>query len=85
MTEDKPKQGFARLTPERRREIAARGGRAAHAKGVAHKFKVGDPLAKSAGRKGGLIISADRQHMAIIGSKGGAVRRETVVDLKKTG
>ncbi|WP_373988348.1 KGG domain-containing protein [Duganella sp. BuS-21] len=32
------KRGFASMDPERQREIAAEGGRAAHAKGKAHEF-----------------------------------------------
>jgi general stress protein YciG len=34
----KPLRGFARLDPERQREIARQGGRAAHAMGRAHEF-----------------------------------------------
>lgn len=42
------------MTPERRREIASRGGISAHAQGKAHTWKVGAD-AKAAGRKGGLV------------------------------
>lgn len=45
------KQGFAAITPERRREIASMGGRAAHSKGTAHKWT--SDSAREAGRKGG--------------------------------
>jgi general stress protein YciG len=45
-------RGFATLTPERRREIAREGGRAAHAKGVAHQWTPDEAVI--AGRKGGL-------------------------------
>lgn len=41
------------LTPERRREIARLGGRAAHAKGTAHKWTSEE--AARAGRVGGRI------------------------------
>lgn len=34
----KGKQGFASMSPERRREIASSGGKSAHAKGVAHQY-----------------------------------------------
>jgi general stress protein YciG len=34
----RPRRGFAGLDPERRREIARQGGRAAHAMGLAHEF-----------------------------------------------
>ena len=46
----KPK-GLAALSPERRREIAAQGGKAAHQSGRAHKFTSEE--ARAAGRKGG--------------------------------
>ena len=45
---------------QRQREIACKGGKAAHKKG-AHKFTVEE--AKAAGRKGGERVSADRNHM----------------------
>jgi uncharacterized protein len=39
MTDDvKPPKGFARLSPERRKEISALGGRASHLQGKAHEF-----------------------------------------------
>lgn len=64
------KRGFAALSIEKRREIASKGGKAAHALGVAHEFTVEE--AREAGRKGGRIISQDRLHMAAIGRKGGS-------------
>jgi len=45
------KRGFASMDPERQREIASRGGKAAHEKGTAHEFTSEE--AKEAGRKGG--------------------------------
>lgn len=50
---DKPKQmkGFAVISPERMRQIASQGGKAAHAKGTAHKFTSEE--ARAAGKKGG--------------------------------
>lgn len=47
----KSRRGFAGMTAERRREIAAAGGRAAHSRGTAHEFT--SETAKEAGRKGG--------------------------------
>lgn len=44
-------RGFAAMSPERQREIASRGGRAAHAQGTAHEFSSEE--ARAAGRKGG--------------------------------
>ncbi len=49
----KKKRGFACMTPERLREIAAMGGRAAHKEGVAYVFT--SETAKIAGAKGGRI------------------------------
>jgi general stress protein YciG len=44
-------RGFASMDEERVREIASRGGKAAHAKGTAHEFTSDE--AREAGRKGG--------------------------------
>ncbi len=44
-------RGFASMNEDEQREIASKGGRAAHKKGTAHKFDSGE--ARDAGRKGG--------------------------------
>lgn len=44
-------RGFAAMDPQRQREIASEGGRAAHEKGTAHEFTSEE--AREAGRKGG--------------------------------
>lgn len=50
--EQPPKScGFATMNPERRAEIAAKGGAAAHAKGTAYQFD--SDAARAAGHKGG--------------------------------
>jgi general stress protein YciG len=67
------KRGFAGLEINRRREIASKGGMAAHQKGTAHTFTSDE--AREAGKKGGEAVSRDRQHMAEIGRKGGAATR----------
>jgi len=72
MNERKRKWGFALLTPEQRKEIASKGGRAAQKRGRAHQFDSED--AREAGKKGGAKVSQDRAHMARIGAKGGRVR-----------
>lgn len=51
-------KGFATLSPERRRQIASQGGRAAHRKGTAHEWTVEE--ARRAGRKGGTISRGGR-------------------------
>lgn len=45
------KRGFASMDAARQREIASKGGRAAHEKGTAHEFTPEE--ARAAGRKGG--------------------------------
>jgi uncharacterized protein len=62
-------RGFASMDTERQREIARKGGRAAHEKGTAHEFTPDE--ARAAGRKGGERVSADRHHMSRIGRMGG--------------
>lgn len=62
-------RGFAAMTVDKQREIARKGGRAAHAKGTAHEFSTDE--AREAGRKGGVQVSMNRDHMANIGRLGG--------------
>lgn len=66
---DTSRRGFASMNQEKQKEIASKGGQAAHAKGTAHEFTPEE--AREAGRKGGRTISKDRLHMAQIGRKGG--------------
>jgi uncharacterized protein len=47
----KSRRGFAAMDPERQRQIASEGGRAAHKQGVAHEWSTEE--ARQAGRKGG--------------------------------
>lgn len=68
----KSKRGFASMDPSRQREIASKGGRAAHAKGTAHEWSSDE--ARVAGQKGGIAVSRDRAHMAAIGREGGESR-----------
>lgn len=66
------KRGFASMDPSKQKEIASKGGRAAHAKGTAHEFTSDE--ARVAGRKGGEAVSRDRAHMSAIGREGGHSR-----------
>lgn len=68
----KSRRGFASMDPARQKEIASKGGRAAHEKGTAHEWSSGE--ARDAGRKGGVTVSRDRAHMAAIGREGGESR-----------
>lgn len=65
-------RGFALIPPERQREIASVGGKAAHEQGRAHEFTPDE--AKAAGRRGGKRTSKNREHMAEIGRRGGLAR-----------
>ncbi len=67
--EGKSERGFAAMDPARQREIASKGGKAAHEKGTAHEWNSQE--AREAGRKGGETVSKDRHHMAEIGRRGG--------------
>jgi general stress protein YciG len=57
-TERKERRGFASMSPEKQREIASKGGRAAHEKGTAHEWSADE--ARSAGRKGGQVSRGGR-------------------------
>jgi general stress protein YciG len=54
----KERRGFASMSPEKQREIASKGGRAAHEKGTAHEWTAEE--ARSAGRKGGQVSRGGR-------------------------
>ena len=47
------KRGFACMKSEKQKEIASKGGRAAHERGTAHEWTV--PEARMAGQKGGQL------------------------------
>jgi uncharacterized protein len=56
--ERKERRGFASMSSEKQREIASKGGRAAHEKGTAHEWTADE--ARSAGRKGGQVSRGGR-------------------------
>jgi general stress protein YciG len=74
-------KGFAGMTPEQQREIASKGGKAAHANGSAHKFTSEE--AKVAGTKGGNFHS--REHMRELGRKGGLAKQRNVREKREKG
>lgn len=49
----KERRGFASMDPAKQREIASKGGKAAHAKGTAHQWD--SEGARKAGQKGGMV------------------------------
>jgi hypothetical protein len=52
------RRGFASMKPARQREIARKGGKAAHAKGTAHEWTRDE--ARAAGRLGGQVSRGGR-------------------------
>lgn len=54
----KSTRGFASMSPDKQREIASKGGRAAHASGNAHQWDSQE--AREAGRKGGQASKTGR-------------------------
>jgi uncharacterized protein len=74
-TRARSNRGFASMDRSKQREIASKGGKAAHAKGTAHEFDSGE--AREAGRKGGVAVSRNREHMAAIGRRGGEARGQS--------
>jgi hypothetical protein len=51
------------MSPEKQREIASKGGRAAHEKGTAHEWTADE--ARSAGRKGGQVSRGGRGRLIV--------------------
>jgi general stress protein YciG len=52
-------RGFASMDPQKQREIASKGGRAAHMQGTAHEWSSEE--AREAGRKGGAASRNSRR------------------------
>ena len=71
----KQRRGFASMSPEKQRAIAAMGGRQAHANGSAHRFTSAE--ARAAGVKGGAAMSRNAAHMREIGRRGGRASGES--------
>jgi len=64
----KERRGFASMSPEKQREIASKGGRAAHQKGTAHEWTSEE--ARTAGRKGGQVSRGGRGRLPITDAVG---------------
>lgn len=78
-TPKKSRRGFAAMDAAKQREIASRGGQAAHESGRAHEFTREE--ASAAGRKGGVNAHANgkaheftQEEAKAAGRKGGLVR-----------
>lgn len=59
MGEGRSRRGFASMSREKQREIASKGGKAAHLMGRAHKWTLEE--ARECGRKGGLVCKSRRE------------------------
>lgn len=68
---EKEDRGFALMSPARRREVASKGGKAAHQKGTAHEWTSEE--AREAGRKGGM--ASHRRRKDKMDPQGGEDRR----------
>ena len=64
------RRGFAAMDRDRVKEIASKGGKAAHAAGTAHQFSSDE--ARNAGRKGGMAPHVRRGGVRRRPSEGGA-------------
>jgi hypothetical protein len=51
------------MSPQKQREIASKGGRAAHEKGTAHQWSADE--ARNAGRKGGQVSRGGRGRLVV--------------------
>ena len=54
------------MSPEKQRDIASKGGRAAHQKGTAHEWSSDE--AREAGRKGGMASRGGRGKLPMVNS-----------------
>lgn len=63
-------RGFASMDPERQREIASEGGKAAHQKGTAHEF-----TSEEARRAGSMSHGNRQSEQASSGSRGAATKQ----------
>ncbi len=75
MAERKERRGFASMSPEKQREIASKGGRAAHEKGTAHEWTADE--ARNAGRKGGQVSRGGRGRLPEAAGNSGNIVSQT--------
>ncbi len=77
----KEDRGFASMDRNKQRDIASKGGKAAHQKGTAHEWTSEE--AREAGRKGGMASHRRKQEQS--GESGPASSTESVPDTDDTG
>ena len=71
----KEDRGFASMDRNKQREIASKGGKAAHQKGTAHEWTSEE--AREAGRKGGMASHRRKQEQQTPDEPGGTNRAAT--------
>jgi uncharacterized protein len=77
----KERRGFASMSREKQREIASKGGRAAHEKGTAHEWTPDE--ARAAGRKGGQSSRGGRGRLVPVGATGENSDTETMPETNR--
>ena len=75
----KEDRGFASMDRAKQREIASKGGKAAHQKGTAHEWTSEE--ARDAGRKGGIASHRRRREQMAGQTGGGNTASETRTDM----
>ena len=71
----KEDRGFASMDRAKQREIASKGGKAAHQKGTAHEWTSEE--AREAGRKGGMASHRRKQEARDTGGSSGSGAHDT--------
>jgi hypothetical protein len=66
------------MSSEKQRDIASKGGRAAHQKGTAHEWSSDE--AREAGRKGGMASRGGRGKLPIVSSSSPTIEPSNPVD-----
>jgi general stress protein YciG len=74
----KERRGFASMSPEKQRDIASKGGRAAHQKGTAHEWSSDE--AREAGRKGGMASRGGRGKLPVTSSSSPVIESSNPID-----
>jgi general stress protein YciG len=77
----KEDRGFASMDRAKQREIASKGGKAAHQKGTAHEWTSEE--AREAGRKGGM--ASHRRRSELTGSQGDEQNMASSSDMSERG
>ena len=79
----KEDRGFASMDRSKQREIASKGGKAAHQKGTAHEWTSEE--AREAGRKGGMASHRRKQQQQGGGGESGGGQNENPRDTGERG